>query len=197
MFVAAVSSISVPSHAHFELVAPDAANEQNDLGEPLTEAPCGTTTAPTGALTQFSAGETIDVTINETIFHPGHYRVALAVESVDELPPDPVVTPNQTTACGTAVIQETPVFPVLADGVLAHTAQFAGPQTFQVTLPDDLSCERCTLQVIEFTAFHGLPCFHYHCAELAVPEPDALAASLAGVAGLAVSARSRSRTRAR
>jgi len=51
------------------------------------DAPCGDEGAvKTGALTPFTAGETIDVTISETIFHPGHFRVALATESASELP---------------------------------------------------------------------------------------------------------------
>ena len=30
----------------------------------------------------------LHIKLLETIYHPGHYRVALAVNSVDELPPD-------------------------------------------------------------------------------------------------------------
>jgi hypothetical protein len=34
----------------------------------------------------------LHIKIREAIFHPGHYRVALAVNSRDEPPPDPVTT---------------------------------------------------------------------------------------------------------
>jgi hypothetical protein len=196
VLVVASASIASPSNAHFVLTAPAATNEQSDVGNPQMDAPCGDEGAvKTGALTPFTAGETIDVTIDEKIFHPGHYRVALAIESANELPQDPIVTLNASGNCGTALIQDPPVFPILADGVLAHTSEFAGPQTLQVTLPEDLVCERCTLQVIEFIGSHSLPCFHHHCAEIQVPEPGAIAAALAAVAALASSARSRATRR--
>ena len=198
VLVAACASIAVPSGAHFTLDAPAATNEQSSPGRPVLDAPCGDDGAvKTGALTPFTAGETIDVTIGETIFHPGHYRVAIATESASELPQDPIVTPSGGNLCGTAEIQDPPVFPVLADGALAHTSAFAGPQTLQVTLPDDLVCERCTLQVIQFIGSHSAPCFHHHCAEIQVPEPGATAAALAAVAALGASVRSRSAARER
>lgn len=197
VLVAACASIAVPSRAHFRLDAPAATNEQGAV-RAVHDAPCGDEGAvKTGALTPFTAGETIDVTITETITHPGHYRVAIATGSASELPPDPVVTPGNGNLCGTAEIQDPPIFPVLADGALAHTSQFAGPQTLQVKLPDDLVCERCTLQVIEFIGNHSAPCFHHHCAEIQVPEPDATAAALAAVAALAASVRSRPAARQR
>lgn len=198
LLVAACSSIAFPSNAHFRLDAPAATNEQGTPGRVVLDAPCGDEGAvKTGALTPFTAGETIDVTITETITHPGHYRVAIATESASELPQDPIVTPGGGNLCGTAAIQDPPVFPVLADGALAHTSAFAGPQTLQVKLPDDLVCERCTLQVIEFIGSHSAPCFHHHCAEIQVPEPGATAAALAAVAALGASLRSRPATRER
>jgi len=197
VLVTACSSIAFPSNAHFRLDAPAATNEQSSPRAVL-DAPCGDEGAvKTGALTPFTAGETIDVTIAETIFHPGHYRVAIATGSANELPQDPIVTPSGGNLCGTAEIQDPPVFPVLADGALAHTSAFTGPQTLQVTLPDDLVCERCTLQVIEFIGSHSAPCFHHHCAEIQVPEPGATGAALAAVAALGSSVRSRSATRER
>ena len=54
---------------------------------------------------------------------PGHYRVALAVNSRDELPPDPV-TFERTTERGPqsvwAAIQSPPQLPVIADGLFQH-----------------------------------------------------------------------------
>jgi hypothetical protein len=31
-----------------------------------------------------------------------------------------------------------------------------------------VTCERCTLQVLEFMSNHPLPCFYYHCADVAI-----------------------------
>jgi hypothetical protein len=177
--------LPIPSSAHFVLSEPAARSEQNQAGDPQLGHPCGDEFGvPTGAVTAYQSGQTIDVTINETIFLPGHYRVALAVDDIAELPPDPVVTPG-TSICGSAAITETPVLPILADGVLMHTQAFGGPQSFPVTLPDGVTCDSCTLQVIEFLSNHSPPCFRHHCANITIPEPDAVAASLVGLGVLA------------
>jgi len=60
------------------------------------------------------------------------------------------------------------VFPVLADGVLSHTDVFPGTQSFQVTLPSDVTCTHCTLQVLEFMSSHPAPCFYHHCADISI-----------------------------
>ena len=41
-------------------------------------------------------GSKVHLKLLETIYHPGHYRVALAVNSRDELPPDPVTTTRES-----------------------------------------------------------------------------------------------------
>lgn len=184
---------AAPSAAHFVLEAPPAVFEQNGVGDPQLTGPCGDSGAAvaTGIVTPFASGETIDITINETITHPGHYRVAIALDGA-ELPPPPLVTPASGGLCGTAVIQDPPVFPILADGVLEHTTALGAPQTFSVTLPD-VTCERCTLQVIEFASHRDPPCFHYHCAEIRLPEPGAAAGGAAAIAALVLVGRPRRR----
>jgi hypothetical protein len=107
--------------------------------------------------------------LEEMVFHPGHYRVALAVNSQTELPPEPVVTAG-SSACGSAVIQPNPAFPILADGMLQHTAAFTGQQSFQVKLPTNVTCTACTLQIIEFMSSHTAPCFYHHCATISIQE---------------------------
>jgi hypothetical protein len=118
-------------------------------------------------VTAFSAGETITITLDETIFHPGHYRVALAVSDRSELPAEPPVTAGATD-CGSVPIMTPPVFPVLADGALQHTSPFSATQSIQVTLPSDVTCTHCTLQVLEFMSSHGAPCFYHHCADISI-----------------------------
>ena len=159
--------------AHFILREPASWMSQDFLGSPQKQGPCGSEAGgtPTSSITAMQAGQTITITLTETIFHPGHYRIALAVHDRSELPAEPVVTPN-STPCGTVEIQSPPVFPVLADGVLAHTAPFSGPQTIHVTLPPDVTCDHCTLQVLEFMSNHPLNnpggCFYHHCADLSI-----------------------------
>ena len=157
--------------AHFVLHAPASWREQGSLGDPQKTGPCGdeaNAAAPTGIVTAFSPGETITITIDEAIYHPGHYRVALAVHDRSELPAEPAVTPSQYTECGTADVMRPPVFPILADGVLPHTQPFDDLQSFTVTLPSDVTCDHCTLQVIEFMSSHGSPCFYHHCADISI-----------------------------
>ncbi len=159
--------------AHFVLHAPASWREQNGLGGPQKLGPCGDegTAAKTGVVTRYSAGETIPITIDEVIFHPGHYRVALAVNDRGELPAAPAVTPGESP-CGSIPIQDPPAFPILVDGALQHTAPFSGTQSLQVTLPSTVTCEHCTLQVLEFMSDHPLPCFYYHCADLSIGAPS-------------------------
>jgi hypothetical protein len=175
---------SPSASAHFALQSPAAWMPQDSLGSPQKLGPCGDegNGTPTGTVTTFGQGETITITIKETVFHPGHYRVALAVDSREQLPAEPKVTAD-TTPCGSVPIQSPPVFPVLADGALRHSSAFSGPQTIQVTLPTNVTCTHCTLQVIEFMSNHGLNnpggCFYHHCADIAI-QPSGGGASATG-----------------
>lgn len=157
--------------AHFFLDEPASWREQSALGDPQKTGPCGDegTAAQTGAITAYQTGQTITITLHETVFHPGHFRVALAVADRSELPPPPAVTPG-ATACGSVPIMDPPVFPVLADGVLPHTSPLSGAQTIDVTLPPGVTCDHCTLQVVQFMSSHGAPCFYYHCADLSITD---------------------------
>jgi MYXO-CTERM domain-containing protein len=161
-----------PAGAHFVLQAPASWSTQDALGSPQKLPPCGSSGAEaTGEVTAFQEGQTITITVNETIFHPGHYRISLAVHDRSELPAEPVVTPG-STPCGSVEIQDPPVFPVLADGVFAHTAPFSGPQSIQIKLPEGVTCDHCTLQILEFMGEHGLNnpggCFYHHCADVSI-----------------------------
>jgi hypothetical protein len=168
--VVGVGSVVTPARAHFTLVAPDSWMSQDPYGDPQKVGPCGEEGGgtPTGAVTAFRPGQTIEVAVDEKIFHPGHYRVALAVNDRSELPPEPAVTAVDGDPCGSTEIQDPPTFPILADNVLPHTQPFDEPQTFSVTLPADVTCTRCTLQVIEYMSQHGRPCFYHHCADLSI-----------------------------
>jgi hypothetical protein len=185
----AVGCVVPPARAHFMLVAPESWKSQDELGDPQKIGPCGEEVGgtPTGAVTAFRPGQTIEVTIDEKIFHPGHYRVALAIDDRSELPPPPAVMAVNGDPCGSAAMEDPPTSPVLADNVLPHTQPFDEPQTFTVTLPADVTCTRCTLQVIEYMSQHPRPCFYHHCADLSIqgdPMPTAtpLAPDTPGIA---------------
>ena len=111
------------------------------------------------------------------VYHPGHYRVALAVDSPNELPPDAQVTTKDSERgplSVSAVIQNLPQIPVLADGLFVHSTRPTGPiKPFEtdVQLPN-INCKKCTLQVVQFMAEHvfnnpGGYTYH-HCANLQI-----------------------------
>ena len=112
--------------------------------------------------------------VQETIYHPGHYRVALAVNSPNELPVDPKAT-TETTDRGprslSAEVMSPVQMPVLADGLFVHTAKVDSPFETDVTLPN-ISCKRCTLQVIQFMEQHAVNnpgnFTYHHCATLQI-----------------------------
>ena len=169
------------ARAHFVLVSPAASLVQNRLGDPQTVAPCGGVSAnpgrgtpanpgvPSGAITEIKGGTMFHVLVQETVFHPGHYRVALA-RTAAELPRDPVVTTKDTERgpwSVSAEIQNPPVAPVLADGLFAHTERPTGLVEADVPIPN-INCRNCVLQVIQFMADHGKNAdgdySYHHCA---------------------------------
>src|SRR5262245_12818635 len=170
----AIAFASGAAKAHFVLQAPASWAQQDSGGNPQKSAPCGQAdpqiaAVATGAVTAFRSGQTVTVTIDETTFHPGHYRATLSTTGPNGLPPDPATTLPGT--CMALPIEDPPVFPVLADGVLPHTDPFTGPQSFQVTLPADMTCTGCTLQLLEFLqADVGASgnCFYHHCANISI-----------------------------
>jgi hypothetical protein len=169
--------------AHFRLLEPASWLEESQLGDPQKKAPCGGTSAdagkPTGAVTKVAGGGTLHIKLRETVFHPGFYRIALAVNSRDELPPDPEVK-TEDSAKGprsvSAAIHYPPVAPILADGLFPHTAKFDKELETDVNIPN-INCAACTLQIVEFMASHGLnkdgDYTYHHCAVLQIQaSPD-------------------------
>jgi hypothetical protein len=108
-------------------------------------------------------------------FHPGFYRVALAVNSRDELPPDPetITEPRSNGRPGSlsGAIHYPPLPPVLADGLFMHSKPFEKDQEAFIEIPN-INCTKCTLQVIEFMAAHGFNkdggYSYHHCADLQI-----------------------------
>ncbi len=179
--------------AHFKMLTPAPWVVTNDLGDPQKVGPCGGD--PKGgsandpilskAITKVTGGTKLHLKIQETIFHSGHYRVALAVNSRTELPPDPYAAEKWTERGLYSVwgqIQSPPQIPVLADGLFQHypkpgEAASQRPKTpmtpweTDIELPN-INCPKCTLQVIQFMADHvynqpGGYAYH-QCADLEI-----------------------------
>lgn len=164
--------------AHFTLMAPASWLVENRLGDPQKAGPCGGTSAdagmPTNAIGKVQGGQMLHVKVQETVFHPGHYRIALAVNSRTELPADPEVTTRDTDRgpwSVSAKVQNPAQPPVIVDGLWAHTERDAITQPFEtdITIPN-INCEKCTLQIVQFMAEHGRnpdgDFTYHHCADL-------------------------------
>jgi hypothetical protein len=171
---ALLAGVPAVMQAHFKLVEPASWLIEDDRGDPQKAGPCGGSNAdwgkPSYAVTQAAGGSTLHVKVQETIYHPGFYRVALAVNSPTELPPDPKATTTQSERGPQSVSGEvmSPVqMPVLADGLFVHHERAATPFETDVTLPN-ISCKHCTLQVIQFMEQHGANnpgmYTYHHCA---------------------------------
>jgi hypothetical protein len=186
--VALVLVLAPAADAHFLLNAPASMSEQDSFGAPQKSAPCGLSdrpgvadeSVPTGIVTTVQAGTTLTIRIRETIFPPGHYRVALA-PTQSMLPADPPVTPG-STPCGSTTIDPAPTLPVLADGQLVHTTSPGNrEQTIDVQIPAGMTCTSCVLQVTQFMSNHDINnpggCYYHHCAIVNItadpPTPDA------------------------
>ena len=174
----AIVSLAPLASAHFRMLEPQGWLVENDLGDPQKLGPCGGTSAdagkPTNVVGKAVGGQMLHIKLQETVFHAGHYRVALAVNSRTEFPADPEVTTrtgDRGVQSVSAVIAQTPQIPVLNDGLFAHTTRAAAPWETDILLPN-INCPRCTLQIVEFMAEHGLNkdggYFYHHCADLQI-----------------------------
>jgi hypothetical protein len=162
-------------NAHFKLLEPAGWLVEDERGDPQKLAPCGGTLAnpgmPSNAVTAVQGGQKLKIVVQETVFHPGHYRIALARKR-NSLPADPPVKMKDTERgprSASATIQTRPRPPILADGLWPHSAKHEGNWETEIVIPN-ITCEGCALQVIEFMAEHpgvreGGFSYH-HCAVL-------------------------------
>ena len=185
-FVVAATAAPAVTYAHFKLLEPASWLVEDQRGDPQKSGPCGGSNTswgtPSYGVTKTTGGQKLHVKWQETIYHPGYYRIALAVNSMNELPPDPVARRARTKSAGEstgrcqAKSQRRPWRPVLADGLNLHRdrpAQGTMLPAFEtdVVLPN-ISCKKCTLQVIQFMeehAYNNPGGYNYHhCAHLEI-----------------------------
>jgi MYXO-CTERM domain-containing protein len=98
--------------------------------------PCGNT-MPTRNPTTYRPGETIMVEWDETIKHPGRFRIAFAEQG--QTVPNPMTVNDMSTA-----------LPIFIDGIDAKTGTAGGTPTHRrmITFPNK-PCASCTLQLIQ------------------------------------------------
>lgn len=179
MIVALPGSMS----AHFKLLEPASWLIEDERGDPQWAGPCGGTNTnwgtPSYTVTKAIGGTTLHIKVQETAYHPGFYRVALAVNSPLELPLDPKAETRDSDRGPISVsgaVQNPPRIPVLADGIFVHRTRPTGPMPpweTEVKLPN-ISCQRCMLQVVQFMEEHSFNnpggYTYHHCAALQITQ---------------------------
>jgi hypothetical protein len=164
------------AQAHIKMSAPADWITTNSLGDPQKITPCGvdptmpSTFTVTNAVTTLHVGDKVTFNWTETVPHDGHFRIALAINSRDELT-DPMVTKKNSDGTAAEVATST-AYPVLADNLFPHTAASVSANkayTYTVTIPNT-PCTKCTLQLLQFMANHPLdPSYFYHqCADVTI-----------------------------
>ncbi len=177
----ALLAVFIPAEAgsHFALMEPVPTLVLDARGNPQKPEPCGGTTsgstAPTGVVTPVTGGAQLHIKVVETVYHPGHYRIALARQAMD-LPADPETVTRDTEKgpySVSAKIDKAPKPPVLVDGLWVHDVRFEPGKVWEtdVRIPN-IDCEKCTLQVIQWMAEHGFNAqggyTYHHCAEVKI-----------------------------
>jgi MYXO-CTERM domain-containing protein len=165
------------ARAHIKMSTPADWLVTDSSGDPQKITPCGVD--PTAAASTYPAskmvttvhtGDKLVVNWTETVPHDGHFRIALAINSRNELL-DPAVTASNNDGTPKSVATST-AYPVLADGLFEHTAASVSAgkaYTYTVTIPNT-PCTKCTLQLLQFMAEHPADpsYFYHHCADLTI-----------------------------
>lgn len=130
------------AQAHIELLSPAPRTSEQKAG------PCGAAGSVRGPALTYQAGETITVEWDETVNHPGHYRLAFSMNGQDF--PDPNVPDDN--------------FPTtLVDQI---TDKNGGLYSQDITFPD-MECDNCTLQLIQImTTNVPYNSFYYQCSDI-------------------------------
>ncbi len=180
----ALGLLATSASAHFKLLEPASWIEEDDRGDPQKMAPCGGTLADggirTGAVTQVQGGGMLKLAVDETIYHPGHFRISLA-RRINWLPADAEPTGMRETERGLRSagfpIDANPQPPVLVDGLWENYERRLGVLETEIQMPN-IECKGCILQVVQFMVDHpgtGDGGFTYHhCAVLDITPNDAM-----------------------
>jgi hypothetical protein len=144
-----------PAAAHIQLVYPPQRTEDQKIG------PCGNGGgARSGEVTVLRSGQTLVVEWDETVEHPGHFRISFDDDGDDDFAAPASFTDSYTNER------------VLVD-LIADRATSGGDRHYrqEVTLPD-VECEACTLQVIQVMTDKG-PKYgdndlYFQCADVAL-----------------------------
>ena len=137
------------AHAHITMTSPAPRGTDQKAG------PCGKAGSTRGSTsTSFAPGETITVEWDETVEHPGHYRISFDDDGNDFTNPN-----NPADNFATTLVEP------IAD-------KNAGHYTQEVTLPST-SCTNCTLQLVQvMTTTVPYNSFYFQCADITIVGGD-------------------------
>ena len=147
----AIVVLPASAEAHIQLTSPPPRYAYDAAG--IKIGPCATGTA-TNMVTHLTAGQPLNVMFNETVAHPGFFRISLNTTGADTFPAISSTPENPVVA------------PVLADNVLFHASGGGGPRMFTVTVPN-VSCAKCTLQLTQFMSDNPTSGY-YQCADVTI-----------------------------
>jgi hypothetical protein len=139
--------LSGTASAHITLTSPAPRTTENKVG------PCGAGSTRGAKVATFAPGETITVEWDETVDHPGHYRIAF-----DDDGDDVFVNPYAPSDNFPFTLVE-PIFD-----------RAGGHYTQKITLPTT-PCSNCTLQLTQvMTTQVPYNSFYYQCADITIAE---------------------------
>ena len=194
------------AEAHFRLVQPPSWLNEDSLGGPQKGSPCGPGNTKlilgddvspiplSNTVTSYQAGQTIDLHLEETVYHPGYFRVSLAHTKAAQATatdfPNPPLTDTVNCHYDEAAVPTGPHDNVLADGLFVAAGQDGTGRSLMqsVTLPNE-PCDDCTIQVVQVMEGHpGSSCFYFHCADIKIVAADAADAAIPHDAGVVADA---------
>ena len=167
LWPAALALLCAPVQAAAHISLDQGGTHRSRYGDvELKAPPCGRPGGARGTHTYaYEPGQTITVSIIETVAHPSYFRIAFQASGDDEFKEPASIDPIDPTRacpdgpgdhCGSSDFFNTPN--VLMDDLDPHLAGAPGRKyTWTVKLPD-IECDGCTLQIIqvmEDDTFHG------------------------------------------
>ena len=142
--LALVVVAAATAEAHIALRFPTPRTSDQKAG------PCGSSGSKRGSkITHFNPGETITVEWDETVQHPGHFRIAFDDDGNDDF-----VNPNNPNDAFASTLVE----PIADTNNESYTQE--------VTLPN-ITCDNCTLQLVQvMTTSVPFNSFYFQCADI-------------------------------
>lgn len=153
-------SLCVPVHAAAHISLEQGGTHLSRYGEiELKDLPCGRAGGTRGThVYTYEPGQTITVSVVETVAHPSYFRIAFQASGDDEFKEPASIQPinparlcpiGPSDHCGASDFYNTPNVLANMDDLDPHMPGTPGTKhTWSVTLPS-VECDNCTLQIIQ------------------------------------------------